>query len=132
MEKIKADVTIKEQIAMVLLEAKRFMSVAELSLVTGFDARIISTAMGNARRESRFDIKKCMMPKMPGRSGPILVQHYRCDAIGPRPPKKVVMPKHDEQEDVLMRESDGDVSHLIETHNPLWHFAICRPVGARI
>ena len=130
MEMFTEDVTIKEKIARVLLEAKRFMSVAELSLITGFDSRIVSTAMGNAKRENRFDIKKCMLPKMPGRSGPMLVQRYRCDAIGPRPPTKVVVKT--EQDDVLMHPSDGDVSHLVKTHNPLWHFAICRPAGARI
>jgi len=128
MEMFVQDVTIKEKVVRALLNSQRFMSAAELSDITGYRPSVVSTSLADAVREDRFDIKTCLMPKQPGRLGPRMVNYFRCDSIGPFQKKKPPVFK----EAPLMRESDGDVSHLVKQHDPLWHFAICRPVGARI
>jgi len=130
MEMFEQDVTIKEKVVRALLNSQRFMSAAELSDITGYRPSVVSTSLADAVREARFDIKTCLMPKQPGRLGPRMVNYFRCDGIGPFTRRKA--PVFKAKDEPLVRESDGDVSHLVQQHDPLWHFAICRPAGARM
>ena len=129
MEMLERKVTKKERIAHALLKAECWMNVTEIAEAIGIKKRLVASAMFSVVHDPRFDVDSKQMPNPLYTSGAGMITYYRCFAIYPRVKKTVVRKDADEPMTRIGR-SDGNVKHLLKTHNPLWHQALCHRFGA--
>ena len=115
--------TKKEKIARWLLSQQDYRSVMDISVALGITTNNISSAMKGILRERRYKIETQVVDNP--KQGPKKLKKYHVLSITPLEDAVAAQ----EKESRISWTTDPDVSHLLCSHNPVWHQAICQCRG---
>ena len=119
------NLTKKEKIARWLLSQRDYRSVMDISVALGITTNNISSAMKGILREQRYKIETRIVDNP--KQGPKKLKEYRVLSITPL--EEAVAAQ--EKESRISWTTDPDVSHLLCSHNQVWHRAVCQRRGIK-